>query len=80
MGERNKMIEFTKEEESIKALNWRWKKLNEVPEHPEEPRGIIEIINASLFGNQSWEQKALCRVFFKEEKILREVFEWKNKE
>ena len=41
------------------AINWRFKKLNEVPEHPEEPNGIGETIDAFVWGKQSAEQKAI---------------------
>ena len=41
------------------AINWRWKKLNEVPTNPVEPKGICGAIDFAVWGGLSWEQKSL---------------------
>jgi hypothetical protein len=61
------------------AINWRWKKLNEIPINPIEPFGLCDTIDFFIWGKQSWEQKAICSSMKIKEEIIRGI-KWKNKE
>lgn len=60
-------------EQEKEALNWRWKKLMETPEVPEEPQGLIETIDAFIWGKQSWEQKEISCPFVEKKGLLQKI-------
>ena len=60
------------EEIENKAVDWRFKKLSESWKEKEEPRGIMEIVDYTIWGKQTWCQKAISN---KKDIILKKVLE-----